>query len=581
MKTISIPKWVTRPQNPRPSQTQTLSDQVCSAPAGPSAATPSKSASLIQFRPYQQEAFANRANGVEVWLWARQVGKSFTLAAWAVDRLVTIPGRTVTILSNSKFNGMELNRKCAEVCRRMGQAFEQADLSPDNRFESMRAETRVTINGQVGRILVLAANPLTVRGFSGDLILDEFAFHEDSAAIWNEAHPILAGHRDYLCRIASTPNGKHNHFYRMATDPKYPLRKVTRTMAHAQGCPVYHEITREEITPAQARELADNKRSYDQNYECAFEDENMALLTHELINAAERPDVGLLCATDWNEQALKALTQSHGGVGPVNGKKTAKQWVAEADDPDAMLRHLALHVCNGSADRFEDLMNSDLEIRLNEAYDQARARREQDDGPCLFAGVDVGRNNDRTVVTVLERLGNLYLVKAILRLEGMRLPEQQRRLETILRLRELRAMKIDMTGLGLGLYEYTHEKFGGRVHGVNFASSVPITARLRQEGGRAETVRVTEALATGLLQVFEDRAIHIPIDSDLRDDLRKPERFVSPAGRVSIAATRDSAGHADHFWSMALAIDAAQMPTTQKLEWYAWTPKAYQRVARW
>ena len=43
---------------------------------------------------------------------------------------------------------------------------------------------------------------------SGDLILDEFAFHEDANAIWNAAEPILSSNADYLCRIASTPNGK-------------------------------------------------------------------------------------------------------------------------------------------------------------------------------------------------------------------------------------------------------------------------------------------------------------------------------------------------------------------------------------
>lgn len=234
---------------------------------------------LLRFRPYQRAAFENRTNGIEVWLWGRQTGKSFTLAAWAVDRLIVSPGRTVTMLSNSKFNGTELNRRCAEVCAMMGQAFEQVDLSVDNRFETMRAETRITIDGKTGRILVLAANPLTARSFSGDLILDEFAFHQDGAAIWSAAQPIIESNPDYLCRIASTPNGKHNQFYRMATNPAIPLRKVTRTEAYAQGCKVFHPVTREEIDPKTARELSDNKRSYDQNYECAFEDENMALLT--------------------------------------------------------------------------------------------------------------------------------------------------------------------------------------------------------------------------------------------------------------------------------------------------------------
>jgi len=36
-----------------------------------------------------------------------------------------------------------------------------------------------------------------------------------------------------------------------------------------------------------------------------------------------------------------------------------------------------------------------------------------------------------------------------------------------------------------------------------------------------------------------------------------------PGGRVSIAATRTEAGHADHFWAVALALrDAAQAPAS-------------------
>ena len=58
-------------------------------------------------------------------------------------------------------------------------------------------------------------------------------------------------------------------------------------------------------------------------------------------------------------------------------------------------------------------------------------------------------------------------------------------------------------------------------------------------------------------QVYEDRRIQHPADGDLRDDLRKPEKVVSPGGRVSIAATRDAKDHADHFWAFALAVEAA------------------------
>jgi phage FluMu gp28-like protein len=62
-------------------------------------------------------------------------------------------------------------------------------------------------------------------------------------------------------------------------------------------------------------------------------------------------------------------------------------------------------------------------------------------------------------------------------------------------------------------------------------------------------------MALDLLEVFENGAIRIPCELALRESLRKPER-ITTAGGVRIAATRDEAGHADEFWSVALMVRA-------------------------
>ena len=555
----------------------------------------------LSLRPYQREAFENHTNGIEVWLWGRQTGKSFTLAAWAVERLLRNPGRLVTILSNSRANGMELNLKCAEICRllssptltppplecagmtalsggetRLATAsetafvvqplgcprvpsppesreplptggandpvspdsiqnfalrnsdFELADLSSDLRFETMNYETRITINGRTGRIKVLPCNPRTARGFSGDLILDEFAFHENSVAIWEAAEPILSANPDFLCRIASTPNGRHNMFYRLTTDPKIPLRKIARSEAWRQGLRIYHPISRAQISPDEARDLALDKRAYDQNYECVFENENMALLTTELIAAAERENVGVICDQDWSQHALAFLCNPNLTPNPPfppvqNSSSTPAGGANVPVSPDSSLARLA----------------------PRPSY--------------LYIGVDVGRNHDLTVITVLEKDNHALIVRAILRLRDMRLPAQQHRLATICRFPNFRAAHIDMTGLGLGLYEYTQQQFGPRIRGINFASSLPLSTHSSSHFSpqTSHLVKAPEALAIQLLRAYEDGRIQQPIDQQLRDDLRKPERITNPSGGVSIAATRDESGHADHFWSLALAVNAA------------------------
>jgi phage FluMu gp28-like protein len=452
--------------------------------------------------------FMDRTSGILILHWSRQIGKSFTLAAWAIDRLLSQLPRhgnwLITVLSNSRDNGAEFVTKCHEVCRKMDMAIESEDVSSDLEYENMRMEVRIRVGPKIGRIKVLAANPRTARGFSGDLILDEFAFHEDSAAIWEAAEPIISANPEFLCRIASTGNGKHNMFYRMAAcgasapaDGRvvrslagFNVCRVSRTEAWKMGVKIYDANTREPITPEQARAAALDKRAYDQNYELRFNDEAMALLTAELIQQAEREGIPIDHQA-WSPVSLERLARAKG---------------------------------------------------------------------VLYLGGDIGRTRDLTVFSMLEVDGNTRRVLAMLRMEGMRLPAQQGQLDTVMRLNRCRRAALDMTGMGLGLVEYAQEKWGSRIMGVNFASTEPVNSRIRAEGRKAERARVTEIMATDLLDAFEERSLEIcvELDGDARDDLRKPEKITSPGGRVSIAAVRDEAGHADHFWSLALAMRASK-----------------------
>jgi phage FluMu gp28-like protein len=450
-------------------------------------------AALLSFRQYQEPVFWSNF-GILILHWSRQVGKSHTLAAWAVHRLLAHPGRLVTVLSNSAANGMEFLVKVAYVCDLLRVSCENVDLSRDGRIENMRMEVRIKVCGKIGRIIVLAANPRTARGFSGDLILDEFAFHEDGEAIWDAVEPIISSNPDYLCRIASTGNGRFNMFYRMAneTSPS-TVSRIRRSEAWRMGLKIYDPASRREMTPDDARAAALDKASYDQNYECAFNDENMSLLTNALIAACEYPaDAGgndgtaecRICRQDWSYDALEFLRGCRGPLG---------------------------------------------------------------------IGLDVGRTRDITVITVGEKLGGVLLTRAILRISGMRLPEQLERLKPVLRMPNFGRLCGDATGLGLGLVEFAQEECGAyRAEAVQFSSRERRTVRgVRQ----SDSALVTELMALDLLEVFENGAIRIPCELALRESLRKPER-ITTAGGVRIAATRDEAGHADEFWSVALMVRA-------------------------
>jgi len=444
---------------------------------------------LVPMRGYQQTVFWDHETKTQIIHWSRQTGKSYTLAAWAVKRLLDYPGRLVTVLSNSKDNGSEFALKCQDVCRKLQIAADLEDLSEDLTYDGMRFEIKIAIGDKVGRIKVLAANPRTARGFSGDLILDEFAFHEDSRAIWEAAEPIISSNKDFLCRIASTGNGRLNMFYQLISEARIPYYRVRRSDAWKTGeLKIFSSVDGKEITPEQARAEASDKRAYDQNYECTFEDENMPLLTHELINAAERAEGITADKQAWSIASIQRMYRA--------------------------------------------------------------------EGP-LEAGYDIARNRDLSAIVVFERIGQVRREIAELIMEDMRTPEQMRLAQVVCEMPRFRRMEIDMTGLGTKMFEDLEDLYPGRIGGVNFATSEPVTARIQAEGRKAPTARVTEIMAADLLGVFEDKTIEIiKGDTDLRDDLRKPEKIVTPGGRVSIAASRDGKGHADRFWARALAVRA-------------------------
>lgn len=485
-------------------------------------------------RAYQRRPFEDHTTGILVLHWSRQIGKSLTLGNWAMDRLILRPGRLVTVLSNSRDNGAEFALKCGEVAKNSSYALEDyvneqpnsfavKDLSNSWKFEDMRHEVRLTLPDEegrprTGRIKVLAANPRTARGFTGDLILDEFAHQENSPAIWDAAEPILSANPDFLCRVASTGNGRHNMFYRMASGigpydgtyfagaSGYQVSRVSRSEAWKMGVRIYDMSTRQVITPAAAYALCLDQRSYRQNYECEFADENASLLTSHLIANAERDNIAV-DEDEWSEATLNRIAHFPGAV--------------------------------------------DI-------------------------GMDIGRTVDVSVIWVLGTYEGERRTLGVLRLHNMRFPLQRQQCMKLLGMRaacgrtlngrfircQVRRMLIDKTGIGLGLVEELQEIYGSYlVQGLDFRTSEKVNrdSILYDDNDRKKlTAPVTEVLAMEVLSLFESGKATIPCDARIRADLEKPERVVSPSGRVSIAACRDSEDHADHFWAYALAQRAGK-----------------------
>jgi phage FluMu gp28-like protein len=404
---------------------------------------------IVNLLSYQKRDVESRAR-FRWSCWGRQTGKSFTKSLRRILRGLH-RGRSQVFLSASERQSRELMQKARQHCHALQVA---ARHCKSRLFEGMStSQLEIALPNGI-RIIGLPANPQTIRGFTGDVLLDEFAMHADDREIWASIFPTLL-RGDGELDVASTPKGKSNVFYELASNERFERDIVTLHDAVAQGLRVDVEAIR--------ASMGDDEL-FRQEFLCEFLDETTAFLTYEQIAACE-------------DRSLEKETQ-----------------------PD----------------------------RLADA------------GAGLFAGVDVGRKRDLTVIWVLWRDGERLVTRAVYEHRNLPFRDQYERLSEILRLPELRRCCIDAGGIGMQLAESAVEDFGPhRVEPITFTSVVK------------------NELATKLRIAVEEARLSIPVDAGLRNDWHSVRRSVSPTGVARYDADRSLDGHADRFWAAALAVRAA------------------------
>lgn len=166
----------------------------------------------IQLFDYQKQWLRDRAR-FKIAMFARQTGKTFTSTLDIVDDCFEAEargGRTRwVILSRGERQAKEaMEEGVKKHCR----AYNLAVQEIEGEFKGSSGE-RFTMLDVVlpggSKITALPANPDTARGFSANVFLDEFAFHQDSRKIWTALFPVISN--GWKMRITSTPNGNSNH----------------------------------------------------------------------------------------------------------------------------------------------------------------------------------------------------------------------------------------------------------------------------------------------------------------------------------------------------------------------------------
>lgn len=269
---------------------------------------------VIKFLPYQR-AWIEDDSRFKIGMFTRRGGKTFGSCGEIVDDCIKaeMDRRRVrwTILSRSENTAKEALEDALKPMTRAYYAVLKA-LSQHGAPEFVQDEFHVPAHarevhqgGEVfqidvpearyktqevhfpggSRVVALSASPDAARGFGGNLLLDEFAFHNDSRRIWGSAYPVAArgGHK---IRVISTPNGKGNKFYELMTTEgnRWSKHHVDIYEAVKQGLDVNIDELREGMADQDA---------WAQEFELAWLDEASSWLDYDLISSCEGNSSGV------------------------------------------------------------------------------------------------------------------------------------------------------------------------------------------------------------------------------------------------------------------------------------------------
>ena len=408
---------------------------------------------------------------------SRQIGISWA-SAYALVRRKALAGARYDAWVSSRDEIQA--RLFLEDCKHFAETLHTAcrDLGVDLISD---AKTYVLEFASGVKINSMSSSPDAQAGKRGDRLLDEFALHKDPRKLYAIAYPGITWGGQL--EMVSTHRGSHNFFNELITEvrEKGNPKKIS-----------LHRVTLEDALKDGFLHRLQSK--------LAADDERQEMDEGDYFNFIKGG-----CADE------ESFLQEYMCV--------------PADDASAFLSYDQIAACE--YERYPE--------RLFDTADFS----DLSESKALYAGVDVGRNHDLTVIWVNSYEGERHLCRRLICLKGMSFSRQEEILYPILALPNLRRCCIDASGLGMQLAERAAERFGRyRVESVKFSGPVK------------------EELAYPFRTCFEDLNIRIPADPKLRSDLRAIKKETTASGNIRFSADRGENGHSDRFWAGALAIHA-------------------------
>jgi phage FluMu gp28-like protein len=393
----------------RKSRAQQAGDQVeVSEPVAP----------ILQLLPYQRRWVEDESQ-LKIVVKGRQTGYSFTATVRAVLRC--LKRRTTWIfLSKGERQSRLLMEKVQDHVQSCGILLQASESQFFEGTLMRQLEVRFP-NGSV--IYGLPANPDTARGYSGNVTLDEFAFHQDAEKIYTSLYPTIT--RGYSLEVISTPNGQGGKFFQLA--------KESGLADNTAGDPTERRFGQ-----------AESAASRWSGHWCDI---------YKAVREGMKVDIDALRAgvddETWRQEFCCEF---------ISG---GSQWI--------------------SPELFQQCVSSEASSNFDHWLSSLDARNASAEN--LYAGWDIARHKDASVIWISELVGDVSWTRGIIEMRKMPTPEQIREASSLMPY--IRRMNIDKSGMGLAIFEALERDFPGKVEGVQFTQgrkeSMAVLSKRRME----------------------------------------------------------------------------------------------------
>jgi phage FluMu gp28-like protein len=467
-------------------------------------ALPEREPQLIDWlKPYQAR-WVKDASRWKFGLWSRQSGKDWCSAFEGIRDCAEAEARekktTWLIAAPSERQSLESLEKWKEWAK-------AAELLIDDYSEErvgpqalLKAATITFPHGS--RVIAVPGKPDTVRGYSANVLLTEFAFFEEPDLTWRAilpsiTNPLRGGEKKV--RLITTPNGIGNKAHEIWTQNYRAMDNGQLTMDNGKSAAaraVNYQLSTVHSPPStvnsqwschfvdvyqaardglpidieEIKAALNDPEGWAQEFECQFLDTQVTLLPYELIASCESAEASESCAPEF--------------------------WQAAVPAP-------------------------------------------------LYMGIDYGRRRDLTVAWTVMRQGKALRTVEVLALDNVPGPDQEEILSA--RIRRCARVCVDATGPGQNFGEHLAREFGQYDPERHLFGKIELCAfsnTLKQE------------IYPNLRLAFEKKLVLVPASRAVREDLHSVNRVTTPGGQISYRAPHTADGHADRCAALALATRA-------------------------